>query len=252
MHEYQPKSFTPEQEERLRAAATPSGCVENFLTEEEFKFCRSLFDQPIEWPEHGQVSKYWGFGWNDPVGQQLHWIKPKIDQIFLDWELDFFALQEAIAPWKIHADIRWYPDKLPYKVIILPLDVEPTTGPVSPDQWPDSYTLSFNQRNYLSKWNKQLPITANDQGHPQWPRPCEAIQNENLVSGYHISCDFWEKYLTHVPYEYVEGLTLDKVHKWIPRSLVYHDNTALHCADNFLVNGIKTKRCLMLFTVLKQ
>lgn len=250
MHEYQPKSFTPDQETKLRNSSGRSRCVENFLTDDEFEFCRTLINQPIDWPEHGKVAKYWGFGWNDTVGQQLQWLKPKIDQLLPDWELDFFALQEAITPWKIHADIRWYPDKLPYKVIIIPLDVEPESGPVSPENWPDTYTLSFNQRNFLSRWETKVAKTGNVQDH--WIRPCDSIQTENLVPGYHITKDFWEEHLTHMPYEHLEGLTLDQMHKWAPKSLLWHDNSALHCADNFLANKIKTKRCLMLFTILKQ
>jgi hypothetical protein len=252
MHDYQRKSFTLEQERRLRSSASPSGYISNFLTEKEFKFCRKLVMGPINYPECGKVAKYWGFGWDTPMGQLLKWIKPKINEIIDDWELDFFAIQEAITPWKLHADIRWYADKIPYKVILIPMDVEPTAGAVDPFEWPDTYTAVFNQRNFLSRW-PETANTANLKGNDQsnWIRPKDGIQYEGLIPGYHLTKDQWQEYFSHLPYSDLEGLTLDKIHRWTPGSLFYWDNTSVHCADNFLGKNIKTKRSLMLFTVLK-
>jgi hypothetical protein len=251
MHNYQQKSFTLEQEARLRASSGPSVYIPDFLTEKEFKFCRQLVMQPIDYPEHGKVSKYWGFGWDTPTGQLLKWIKPKIDEILDGWELDFFAIQEAINPWKLHADIRWYADKIPYKVILMPMDVEPMLGKVEIECWPETYTASFTQRNFLSRWPTvtKTTLTGNDQSN--WVRPMDNIQYEELMPGYHVTKDEWQKYFSHFPYSDLEGLTLDKIHRWTPRSLFHWDNTSVHCADNFLGNNIRTKRSLMLFTVLK-
>ena len=248
MHEYQRKSFTPEQEVLLRASAGPGGHILDFFTEKEFNFCRKMVMHPIDYPEHGQVSKYWGFGWDTPTGQLLKWIKPKIDEIFDNWELDFFAIQEAITPWKLHADIRWYNNKIPYKVLLMPMDVEPMSGPVPPSEWPDTYSATFHQRNFLSRWAGQ-DLTGNSQTN--WARPLDNNQYEEFVPGYHVTHETWQTHFSHFPYSHLEGLTLEGLHKWIPKSLVYWDNTSVHCADNFLANGIKTKRSLMLFTTLK-
>ena len=251
MHEYQQKSFTRDQESRLRASSGPSVYIPNFLTAKEFEFCRQLVMRPIDYPEHGKVSKYWGFGWDTPTGQLLKWIKPKIDAILDGWELDFFAIQEAINPWKLHADIRWYADKIPYKVILMPMDVEPVSGAVDSENWPETYTAAFHQRNFLSRWPEVPRITLEGNNQSRWVRPLDHIQYEGFIPGYHVTKDDWQKYFSHLPYSDLEGLTLDKIHQWTPRSLFYWDNTAVHCADNFLGNNIKTKRSLMLFTVLK-
>jgi hypothetical protein len=254
MHEYETNSFTFEQEQKLRSSSGSSYYQENFLTQDEFNFCRQLVLDKIAWPEHGKVSKYWGFGWDHGHGPQLTWIKEKINKILPDWELDFFAIQEAIQPWKLHADIRWYKNKLPYKVILMPMDVEPVTGPVDPDNWPETYSISFHQRNFLSLWSDSQRMvgkkTANNQDH--WKRPIDNPQIEGIKPGYHITHEQWQKYFSHMPYSHVEGLTLDGIHRWLPRSLFYWDNSAIHCADNFLGNNILTKRSLMIFTVLKQ
>ena len=42
-----------------------------------------------------------------------------------------------------------------------------------------------------------------------------------------------------MPYEHLEGLTIDAIHHWKPKSLFYWDSTALHCADDFLSKKIK-------------
>lgn len=253
MHVFQHNSFAPVQEQALRQSAGPSVYIDNFLSQEEFLFCKELISQPISWPEHGEVSKYWGFGWDSGLGPKLTWLKDKVNAVLDNWELDFLAVQEAINPWKIHADIRWYADKIPYKVILMPMDVEPNSGPVDVCDWPDTYTITFHQRSFLSNWDKDIhgsAQTGNQQSH--WVRPCEDPNHENLVNGYQVNRAFWQKYLNHMPYEHTEGMSVEMVHKWKPGSMFFWDSTALHCADNFLVNGIKTKRCLMLFTLLKK
>lgn len=247
MHVYEKKSFSPQQENILRSIAGPSQCYDNFLTQSEFDFCRTLFDSPIDWPEHGKVSKYWGFDWNSGHGPVLLWLKEKLSTVLPNWTLDFLALQEAINPWRIHADIRWYQDKIPHKVILIPLDVEPVSGAVDPDQWPDTYSITFNQYNFLSRATGGTATTGNDQSN--WKRPFDNPSTERLESGYHISPEQHKKFFNHMDYRELEGLTLDKMHLWTPRSMFMWDNTALHCADNFLENNIKTKRSLMVFTL---
>ena len=250
MHVYIPRSFTKEQERVLRNTAGPSRYIENFLTENEFLQCKRLFDTGIKWPGHGEVSKYWGFDWTNGFGPFLTWLKPKIDEILPDWDLDFLAVQEAINPWKVHADIRWYADKIPYKVIMIPMDVEPVSGPVAPDAWPATFTVAFSQRNFLSTWDETAtPMIGNTQKN--WSRSIDNLQVEGIVPGYSITKDQWLQYFSHMPYEHLEGLTIDAIHHWKPKSLFYWDSTALHCADDFLSKKIKTKRSLMLFSKVK-
>ena len=253
MHKYEVKSFSPEQEQRLRNSAGPSCSINDFLTVDEFDLCRKITLGPIAWPEHGTVSKYWGFGWDNGAGKLLHWLKPKIDAVLPNWELDFLAVQEAIDPWKLHADIRWYADKIPYKVMLMPMDVEPVTGPVDVNSWPDTYTIAFKQRNFLSQYNREFEDLEKFTGNRQdtWVRPIDDRKIEGCIPGNHVTQEEYKKYFSHMPYEHLEGLTIDGLYKWQPRSLFHWDNTAVHCADNFLANNIKTKRCLMIFSTLK-
>lgn len=253
MHVYQPNKFTHTQVLKLKQSSGPSVGIDNFLTDDEFDFCRSLVLGNKRWPEVGKVSKYYGTSWEYDYGPDLLWLKEKIDKIIPNWELDFLALQEGITPWKIHPDIRWYADKIPYKVILIPLDVEPMTGPVEVNDWPDTYSIAFHQRDFLSVTRPGYAKTGNNQD--KWNRPIDHRRgdpDEGFVDGYHISEGDWQKYFSHMPYSWAEGLTIDKIHRWRPKSLFYWDNNSLHCADNFLANNIRTKRCLMVVTNLKQ
>ena len=250
---YIQQRFNPEQTAKLESVAGPSQQVLDFLSDEEFNLLRSrVLDPKLEYPESGRVSKYWGFGpIYEPARDINPWLLPKIYDLIGPCEVDFYAYQEAKLPWKIHADIRWYEDKVPHKVFLIPLDVEPMDGAVDLAAWPDTHTITFNQRNFM----RTLPArdgvgTEGNKNQDGWARSWEDPCVEGLEPGYHITEEFWRQHLGHMPYEHAEGLTLDGLHKWIPRSIMHWDNTALHASDDFLGHGIRTKRSFMIFTYL--
>jgi hypothetical protein len=254
-HVYEDNEFTPEQEKKLRQIASPSSYIKNFLTDIEFTICRDLTMSVKDWPEHGGVSKYWGFGRDNGYGPYLEWLYEKIKVLDPDINFDFWAIQEAIIPWKIHADIRWYKDKIPHKVYLLPMDVEGKDNHVyDTADWPDTYTISFEQRNFMRNARVSAVEIDKDQnvGNDQtnWKLPINNPKYENLQSGFSIDKETWQKYLNHMDYKWAEGLTIDQIDKWEPGAIMSWDNTALHAADDFSSNGIATKRSLMLFTTL--
>ena len=247
------QSFTSEQTKRLEESSGPSQYITDWLSDDEFSLLRSIaLDPKITYPEIGRVSKYWGFGpEHEPARNISPWLLPKLDQLLGSYKIAFLAFQEAIQPWQIHADIKWNETEVPYKVLLVPLDVEPITGPVSSDQWPDTNTITFNQRNFL----RQLPdsegeVTKLNTGQGHWLRPYDDPCVEGLIPGYHISTELWSRYLSHIDYSYAEGLTIDKINTWKPKSMMYWDHNALHTADDFPGHGIRTKRCFMIFTYL--
>ena len=249
MHLFEPKSFTPKQESKLRDLVKSSEFHENFLTEHEFDLLQQFVLAVDEWPEHGKVSKYWGFGL-EGVGAQFGWLWSKILELVPDAEFDFFAVQEAIDPWKIHADMRWYSDRIPYRVFFLPMAVE--CSQISPT-WPQTHTLVFDQRNFLTNWHKKQGAGKARHGNDQsdWKRSIDDPQIEGVKDGYAISREIWQKYLTHLYYQELEGLTLDSINPWLPRSIMHWDASALHCADDFRANNIRTKNSFMVFTALR-
>ena len=58
------------------------------------------------------------------------------------------------------------------------------------------------------------------------------------------------KYLSHLKPVWLEGLTFDRALPWKPGNALVFDSVRLHCASNFLQQGIKSKLGISIFTKL--
>ena len=243
-HLYLDNCYDDQAVARMKSTDGDSLTLKDWITTDELGKLRRMFDK-IKWPEHGTVSKYEGLSYSDPIGKPVQEIfEQKLHDTIGDHRLDFFAFQEAINPWKIHADLRWYSDKVPHKVILVPLDV---ISNEHSDVWADTHSIAFDQRNYLRRPRGNGDIEGNvDQD--SWLRPIDDQQVEEFSTGCSIDRATHEKYFSHVPYEYLEGLTINNIFRWNPCDAVVWDQSQLHCADNFLANNIKTKYSLIFFT----
>jgi len=243
-HIYLENSYTEDQIKKMQTKDSPTKIVSDFISMDELKLLRELIDT-VEYPEHGSTSKYAGSSYEyPPYGPLMEKIfDEKLVQHIGAHQLDFFAWQEAIIPWKIHADLRWYADKIPHKVILVPLDVISDS-----DNWAETHSITFKQRNYLRNYPNTNKGSAGNTDQKSWKRPIDNPNTEGCISGYSINEDTWKEYMTHVPYEYLEGLEIDSVFKWEPGSAVIWDANQLHCADDFLARGIKTKLSILIMT----
>ena len=243
-HLYQDNCYNEQAIAQMKSTDGNSFTLKDWITTDELEKLRKMFDK-IKWPEHGTVSKYAGFSYSDPISKPIKEIfAQKLHDAIGDHQLDFFAFQEAINPWKIHADLRWYNDKVPHKVILVPLDV---ISNVSTDKWSDTYSIAFDQRNYLRK-PRGTGDTEGNVDQDSWIRPIDNQQVEECTEGYSIDPAMHKKYFSHMPYEYLEGLTINNMFRWSPCDAVVWDQSQLHCADNFLANNITTKHSLIFFT----
>jgi len=243
-HVYLHNAYTESQIAQMQSTDSDTIIVDNFITGEQLKELRSYIDS-IEYPEHGKTSKYAGSAYeHPPYGPRIkELIHEKLLEHIGEHQLDFFAWQEAILPWKIHADLRWYADKIPHKVILIPLDV------ISDKEgWDDTHSITFKQRNYLrNNPNTDIGKKGNSD-QKNWKRAIDNLNTEGCINGYAIDEDTWKNYLSHVPYEHLEGLEIDKIYKWKPGSAIIWDANQLHCADNFLARKIKTKLSIIAMT----
>lgn len=244
-HVYLDNSYNNEQIRKMQSAESDSIIIDNFISQEELKTLRELINS-VEYPETGGTSKYAGSSYEwPPYGPVMEEIfHNKLVDAIGPHQLDFFAWQEAIRPWKIHADLRWYADKIPHKVILIPLDVIGNNK----DKWDDTYSLTFKQRNYLRNCKNTGIGKKGNTDQSEWKRAYDDPNTENTVNGYSISHEIHEKYLSHMPYDHLEGLEIDKIYHWKPGSAVIWDQTMLHCADNFLARNIKTKLSILIMT----
>ena len=242
-HTYLDNRYNEAQVSQMKAKDSPSRGHNDIISKTELETLQKMISK-INWPEVGGTSKYSGASFSDPEGGILKEIfHGPLTKMIGDYELDFFAWQEAIIPWKIHADLRWYKDKIPYKAVLVPLDVESDD-----DAWKETYTIAFKQRNYLEG---NIDSNTGEKGNTDqstWKRPYDKPGMHYLKDGFKITTDEHKKYFSHMPYEYLEGLEIDNLYKWEPGGCVVWDQDQLHCADNFLANGITTKRSLIFFT----
>jgi len=228
-------TYTESEVKKMQSADGKSKTFHDVITQEQFKFLQNIIKK-IKYPVVVENSKYAGGSFRDPIGQKIKQIfHEPLKKIIGEYELDSYAWQEAINPRKIHTDMHWYKDKLPYKTILFPLDVISDS-----DSWKDTYTVAFKQRDYLED--------NSNAEQSDWTRPYENPGVHNLIDGYSISKDEHEKYFSHIPYDFLGGLEIDNIFKWTPGSCVIWDRNQLHCADNFLANDITTKHCLIFFT----
>lgn len=248
MHLYTQNSFTEQQLSLMKSIDKPvtSGMVENFLSQQEYNLLRNMVVNLKDYPEVGSVSKYYGSSYNDPIGKEIEKIcASKLQNLIGDHTVDFFAFQEAINPWKIHADARWYSDKTPQYTVVIPLDVCSDES-----EWKSTYSFTFHQKEYRYKMpNNDQKKSGNNQD--SWKRPCDNPNVTQLVQGYNISKDLYEKHFSHMDYEFLEGLTIEGMYEWKPRSVIYWSQCQMHCASNFLAENISTKRSLIFMTNFK-
>ena len=242
-HTYLDNRYKEDQVKQMLSANSSSKTIKNFITDDEVALLRKQINK-VKYAEIGKTSKYHGASYADTTGVVLKKIfHERIKKLIGEYELDFFAWQEAITPWKIHADIRWYADKLPYKVILVPLDVISEQ-----ESWKDTYTFTFKQRDYLEANRNTGKGQKANTDQSTWKRPYDNPGTKHLCEGYKISKDEHKKYFSHMPYEFLKGLEIDNMFKWTPGRCVIWDQNQLHCADNFLQNNIQTKKSLIFFT----
>lgn len=55
-------------------------------------------------------------------------------------------------------------------------------------------------------------------------------------------------YLSHIRPKWLEGLTLNSTHSWVPGNIIIFDSTKLHCASDFRKLGYSGKLGLSIFT----
>ncbi len=72
--------------------------------------------------------------------------------------------------------------------------------------------------------------------------------NKHIISNKQFDKKDYQNYMTHQPYDDLQGLELDKAVEWKIGSLVYWDRCRIHSSDNFLKNNVLNKTPLAMFT----
>lgn len=72
--------------------------------------------------------------------------------------------------------------------------------------------------------------------------------NEHIIKGIHFDKKIYNRYLTHIPYDDLEGLEVHTIYKWNIGDIISWDRSFIHCSDNFLSNDVIQKISIPIFT----
>lgn len=73
--------------------------------------------------------------------------------------------------------------------------------------------------------------------------------SDHITNTNPFDIELYQKYLTHQPYEDLTSLEVEHIIEWRPGDVISFDRTTLHCASNFLEQGVSEKMAMVMFTV---
>ena len=167
--------------------------------------------------------------WFDPVQEKVWDILGSNCYV---WGSNIFRVEK---PHILHNDD--YEEKIYpiYKTLVLPLEVSKPTNFVTFDQaYLDGPVKLFRGYDPVpeSYYNKSLTDYSNIVNYTD--KPFDKATHE--------------KYLSHIPYQALHGLTVEKVVPWVPGNAIIFDMGRIHSASNFVAEGISHKIGSSIFT----
>tara|TARA_B100000989_G_scaffold126549_1_gene93879 strand:- start:865 stop:1512 length:648 start_codon:yes stop_codon:yes gene_type:complete len=149
-------------------------------------------------------------------------IEPLIDNDSIVEEVIF---NESTISFQIHVD-SGYNNPYVNKGIIVPLKCEHGSTVFFNNYWDyDAAKFVRSEDPYSHVKDNTKQITTKDQ----------RITNYSNIVGYTnrpFDTVLYSLYLTHIPYDNLHGLMVDKVVPWTPGDIIVFDRKQLHCASN--------------------
>ena len=143
---------------------------------------------------------------------------------------------KTTTPFVIHTDTPHEKDIVPFKNILIPLTIGGG----------NCYTIFLKQRHYgvgahflKSKQYKEFTPDKNIKITDY--TDLEHYTNKKFDK------NIYNEYLSHMPYDNLDGLSLETIIEWQIGDIMVFDSTQLHCSNNF-IDQTKEKHALSLFT----
>ena len=77
------------------------------------------------------------------------------------------------------------------------------------------------------------------------------MTNEHITNNEFFDKEKYDELLTHLDYDSLQSLKIEKIFDWKPCSALIWDRTTLHASNNYLADGVKNKLGMAIFTVRK-
>lgn len=237
-----------QQKQFLRKFINNPCFLKNCFDKKELNLLNSVYDQQIE-EQHNDIAvkiHQVRFATGILKDELSALIKEKFSHLLGDYVIDRISGMTSDTPNQIHTDtINVETDLPPHKNIMIPISVNGAFEQTK--HWAACYTVYFNQ-----VWLHRAGKAIFRAGY----RP-EASRSEMEVYDYKnldnlaytkFSLDFYEKYLSHLPYAHCKNLSPLSTFQWEPNSAIIFDRNRLHTSNNYIIKNVKWKRFICVFT----
>ena len=209
-----------------------SKIIDNFLSDTEIDTIESMVmavkaNQVSDPGPDGKIAKtgdYYVFDYYDPnFSKVVEILAPKFQEAFgQDLFFEQIHIFDCVDPYRVHSDVAsgWKKSTeptVPAWTLIIPLDTY------------DSHTIVFKEGSIVKdphEYTKDVPPYANPT----------------------IDAAIIEQYFSHIPGNLFDWLTIEDIFKWKKGSMFAAARFKFHTSDNFLANGITSKRALIAWT----
>lgn len=243
MHEANPKDILFDQEriDKLKEIKEPPQVIHNFFSKEEIEYLISKQKEFEIVNKKGLVNN-WRYS-NQP--EFVEWLENKFKTVLTrDFEMHGGNFFKTNIPFFVHTDTAKDHDFVPYKNIVVPLIMQEDDHPC--------YTVMFKQRWYGEAtmfWKG--PMFLN--GKPDYNHKVVDYSELEGYTNSNISVNDYTRFLTHLPYNNLHGLSTEMVLEWKLGSIIIFDCTQLHSSNDFTSMGSSNpKYALSYFSKLKE
>ena len=209
--------------------------IDNFLSSEELATIEEMVMKIVPHenfnvtPGGGQVKSgdYYVFDYYDPAFQSIkHILDPKLSAEFgPNLFMEQIHIFDCVDPYRVHSDIANGGKKSP-------VHTDPAWTLIIPLEDFDSSTVVFEEGSNIKD-------------------PYDYIKSIPPYDPPRIDAETYRKYFSHIPAHVFNWLTIEDIFKWKKGSMFAADRFKFHTSDNFIGNGVASKRALIAWTRLK-
>ena len=150
---------------------------------------------------------------------------------------------EVTSPHILHNDVPKDHNIIPGKCIVLPLEKVYVDEAILPHD-EDAKFYIFEQMYF----DRPVKCFKNKQSARKWEKGNEPIFSYEDVYNLHEDNRIPDTTTSHMNQEWLEGFSVETECNWVPGNAIIFDCAKLHCASNFLDNGMQGKTGLSIFT----
>jgi len=215
--------------EKLKQVSSDPLVVKNFFNSQEINY---IIEQKEKSEQVGKLGKVTNWKYDKNI-EFKDWLEQKLQKSlkhkFVMHGGNYFQTR---IPFFVHTDTgkEEIDNLLPYKNVVVPLTNSTPEFPC--------YTVTFKQRWFGQAsmfWRGPMFISAKtDYNHK--------IEDYTLLENYtdkDFDVEHYQKFLTHLPYNNLHGLSLESAHEWNVGDIIIFDCTQLHSSNDFFSLGNK-------------